>query len=103
MQQTLYDNNPQGKRIRFSLNVVDDHNNPTDINVIAEDLLEEIFVNLFSNSIKYTESLEVKIDVLIREYFIGEVKYWMVTVSDYGKGISDSMKKELFKRFHSKS
>src|SRR6185503_6320150 len=75
MEQTLYDNNPQGKRTRFS------------INVIAEDLLEEIFVNLFSNSVKYTESWEVKSDVLIREYFIGEVKYWMVTVSDYGKGI----------------
>ena len=103
MQQTLYDNNPQGKRIMFSLNVVDDHNDPTDINVIAEDLLEEIFVNLFSNSIKYTESSEVKIDVLIREYFIGEVKYWMVTVSDYGKGIPDPMKKELFKRFYSKA
>ena len=93
LEQTLYDNNPQGKRIKFSLNVVDDHNNPSGINVIAEDLLEEIFVNLFSNSMKYTESSEVKIDVLIREYFIGEVKYWMVTISDYGKGISDSMKK----------
>lgn len=103
LEQTLYDNNPKGKRIRFSLNVMDEHNNSTDINVIAEDLLEEIFVNLFSNSIKYTESSEVKIDVLIREYFIGEVKYWMVTVSDYGKGIQDSMKKELFKRFYSKS
>ncbi len=103
LEQTLYDNNPQGKRIKFSLNVVDDHNNPSGINVIAEDLLEEIFVNLFSNSMKYTESSEVKIDVLIREYFIGEVKYWMVTISDYGKGISDSMKKELFKRFYSKA
>jgi signal transduction histidine kinase len=103
LEQSLYDNNPQGKRIRFSLNVVDDHNNPTGINVIAEDLLEEIFVNLFSNSIKYTVSSEVKIDVLIREYFIGVVKYWMVTISDYGKGIPDSMKKELFERFYSKA
>ncbi len=103
LEQTLYDNNPQGKRIRFSLNMVGEHNNVTDINVVAEDLLEEIFVNLFSNSVKYTESSEVKIDVMIREYFIGEVKYWMVTVSDYGKGIHDSMKKELFKRFYSKA
>ena len=102
LEQILYDNNPQGKRIRFSLNIIGEHNNATDINVIAEDLLEEIFVNLFSNSVKYTESSEVKIDVMIREYFIGEVKYWMVTVSDYGKGIHDSMKKELFKRFYSK-
>ncbi len=97
--QTLYDNNPQGKRIRFSINVVGSYCT-SDINVIAEDLLEEIFVNLFSNSVKYTESSEVKIDILIREYFIGEVKYWMITVSDYGKGIPDLMKKDLFERFY---
>ncbi len=103
LQQTLYNNNPQGKRIRFSLNIVNDHDNPTEINIIAEDLLEEIFVNLFSNSVKYSGSSEVKIDVLIREYFIAEVKYWMVTVCDYGKGISDSMKKEMFNRFYSKA
>ncbi|MGN6709450.1 MAG: sensor histidine kinase [Candidatus Nitrosocosmicus sp.] len=103
LEQTLYDNNPQGKRIRFSLNVIDDHIDPNNINIIAEELLEEIFVNLFSNSLKYTETSEVKIDVLIREYYIGNIKYWMVTVSDYGKGIPDSMKKELFKRFYSKA
>ena len=45
----------------------------------------------------------MKIDVLIREYFIAEVKYWMVTVSDHGEGIPDSMKKELFNRFYSKA
>ncbi len=93
----------KAKESDFSLNVVDDHNNSNDINIIAEDLLEEIFVNLFSNSVKYAGSSEVKIDVLIREYFIAEVKYWMVTVSDYGEGIPDSMKKELFNRFYSKA
>lgn len=103
LEQTLYDNNPQGKRIRFSLSVIDDHIDPKNINIIAEELLEEIFVNLFSNSLKYTETSEVKIDVLIREYYIGNIKYWMVTVSDYGKGVPDSMKKELFKRFYSKA
>ena len=102
VEQTLYDNNPQGKRIRFSVRVVEDHH-PTDINVIAEDLLEEIFINLFSNSVKYTDSSEVKIDVLIKDYFIGELKYWMITVSDHGKGIQDLMKKDLFERFYSKA
>jgi len=102
VDQTLYDNNPQGKRIRFSIKVVDGYCT-SDINVIAEDLLEEIFVNLFSNSVKYTESSEVKIEILIRDYFIGEVKYWMITVSDYGKGIPDLMKKDLFERFYSKA
>jgi signal transduction histidine kinase len=103
VEQTLYDNNPQGKRIRFSIKVIDGHHYATDINVIAEDLIEEIFINLFSNSVKYTDSSEVKIDVLIRDYFIGEVKYWMITVSDYGKGIPDLMKKDLFERFYSKA
>ncbi len=103
VEQTLNDNNPQGKRIRFSLNVADIHLHVTDINIVAEDLVEEIFVNLFSNSVKYTDSSEVKIDILIRDYFIGEAKYWMITVSDYGEGIPDSTKKELFERFYSKS
>lgn len=103
VEQTLNDNNPQGKRIRFSLNVADIHLHATDINIVAEDLIEEIFVNLFSNSVKYTDSSEVKIDILIRDYFIGEAKYWMITVSDYGDGIPDSTKKELFERFYSKS
>jgi signal transduction histidine kinase len=59
LEQTLCNNNPQGKIVRFCLNVVDDHNNSTDINIIAEDLLQEIVVNLFSNSVKYAESSEV--------------------------------------------
>lgn len=102
IEQTLYDNNPHGKRIRISVNVAYGHN-PTDINIIAEDLLEEIFINMFSNSVKYTDSSEVKVDVLIKDYFIGEAKYWMITISDYGKGIPDSMKKDLFERFYSKA
>ena len=102
VEQTLYDNNPKGKKIRFTVSVIDGHQ-PSTINVIAEDLLEEIFINLFSNSVKYTYSSEVRIDILIRDYFIGEAKYWMITVSDYGKGIPDLMKKDLFERFYSKA
>ena len=99
VEQTLYDNNPHGKKISISMA----HRHPTDINIKAEDLLDEIFINLFSNAVKYTDSSEVKIDVMIKDYFIGEAKYWMITISDYGKGIPDSMKKELFERFYSKA
>jgi signal transduction histidine kinase len=102
VKQTLYQKNPNGKRIRISLNQVQDYT-PTEMNIIAEDLLEEIFINLFSNSVKYTDSSEVKIDVLIKDHFIGEVKYWMITISDYGRGIPDSAKRELFERFYSKA
>ena len=99
VEQTLYNNNPNGKKIFLSMA----HGHPTDINIKAEDLLDEIFINLFSNTVKYTDSSEVKIDVMIKDYFIGEAKYWMITISDYGKGIPDSMKKELFERFYSKA
>jgi signal transduction histidine kinase len=102
VEQTLYNNNPHGKSIRMSVNLEHGHR-PTDINIIAEDLLEEVFINLFSNSVKYTDSSEVKIDVLIKDYFIGETKYWMITISDHGKGIPDSMKKDLFERFYTKA
>ena len=99
VEQTLYDNNPHGKKISISMA----HDHPTDKNIMAEDLLDEIFINLFSNTVKYTDSSEVKIDVMIKDYFIGEAKYWMITISDYGKGIPDSMKKELFERFYYKA
>ena len=99
VEQTLYDNNPHSKKISISMA----HGHPTDINIKAEDLLDEIFINLFSNTVKYTDSSEVKIDVIIKDYFIGEAKYWMITISDYGKGIPDSMKKELFERFYYKA
>ena len=101
VEQSLYKDNPNDKRISISINLV--HQNPADLNIIAEDLLEEIFINLFSNSVKYTDTSEVKIDVLIKDYFIGEAKYWMITISDHGKGIPDSAKKELFERFYSKA
>ena len=65
------------------------HGHPRDINIMSEDLLDEIFINLFSNTVKYTDSTEAKIDVMIKDYFIGEAKYWMITISDYGKGIPD--------------
>ena len=99
VEQTLYDNNPYGKKISISMT----HGHATDINIMAEDLLDEIFINLFSNTVKYTDSSEVKIDVMIKDYFIAEAKYWMISISDYGKGIPDSMKKELFERFYYKA
>ena len=99
VKQTLYDNNPHGKKISISMT----HGHPMDINIMAEDLLDEIFINLFSNTVKYTDSSEVKIDLMIKDYFIGEAKYWMITISDYGKGIPDSIKKELFERFYYKA
>lgn len=100
VERALYSNNPHSKKI--SLSMVHDGSH-LDINIMAEDLLDEIFINLLSNSVKYSDISEVKIDVTIRAYFIGETKYWMITVSDNSRGIPDLVKKELFERFYSKA
>ncbi len=43
VEQTLYKHNPSGKRVRISINLVQNQN-PIEINIIAEDLPEEIFI-----------------------------------------------------------
>lgn len=76
-----------------------------DINIMADPLASEIFVNLFSNSIKYNKknNKSVKIDIAISDYTLVNMDYWMITVSDYGIGIPDEVKDNLFERFYSKA
>lgn len=73
--------------------------------VLADDLLYEVFLNLYSNAMKYTEGKDVLIETSIEE----ESKknpgssspslYWKVTVSDRGRGIPDEMKGKIFSRY----
>lgn len=86
------------KEILFSLNF--EGKTPL---VLADNLLEEVFANLFFNAIKATDEKQVKIDVDIQEHGIADLKYWMIAVSDHGKGIKDEMKSELFTRFYSRA
>ena len=68
VERTLNDNNPHGKKISLSMA---HGGQPLAMNIMAEDLLDEIFINLFSNTIKYADSSEIKIGVTIKDYFIG--------------------------------
>ena len=82
--------------------VEDEENYPL---VLADDLLYEVFLNLYSNAIKYTDGKDVLIETSIEE----ESKknpgssspslYWNVTVSDRGRGIPDEMKGKIFSRY----
>lgn len=76
-----------------------------DICIMADDLLKEVFINLFSNAIKYSNKDDdvVKVDVSITEYMLSYANYWMISVADYGPGIPDSVKENLFERFYSKA
>ncbi len=69
--------------------------------VYADELLEDVFVNLYSNSLKHRSEEEPLIETVIEKVQPKDLKgnYWQVSVIDNGGGISDEMKKKAFSRF----
>jgi signal transduction histidine kinase len=69
--------------------------------VVADEMLEEVFTNLFSNAAKYTDGYVVPLEVRVEQATLNEdpAPYWKVQVTDRGKGIPDSMKEQLFTRY----
>jgi signal transduction histidine kinase len=72
--------------------------------VLADNLLEEAFTNILSNSVNYTETDEVPVEVEVEETeeAILEGKRtpcWKITFTDHGKGIPDKMKDKIFTRY----
>lgn len=72
-----------------------------EIDVLADDLLDEVFANLLSNSAKYTDEPEVFIAIEIRRELDRELKKdcWKVSIADTGKGIPENLKQSLFSRY----
>lgn len=68
-----------------------------DGSVLADDMLQEAFVNLFSNSAKYTDEKNVKIEVRIDD--AKDSPYTRIEVIDRGHGIPDELKSDLFTRY----
>jgi signal transduction histidine kinase len=91
------------------------------LHVFADDLLDEVFTNVISNSVKYTDSSQVHLEIKIeevREHPKEALKmeptlqlkdantsgalhslYWKVSISDRGTGIQDEMKGQVFARY----
>ncbi len=63
------------------------------------DLAKDIFLNIFSNAIKFDHQDEVVVDVRIDETVEGERHLWTVSVADHGPGVDDALKKDIFLRF----
>jgi len=66
--------------------------------VSDRDKLEQIFLNILTNSIKFTVSGVVKIQVKLDGSFPDSIE---ITISDTGKGIRQSDRQKLFKMFSS--
>lgn len=63
------------------------------------DLAPEIFVNLFSNAVKFDEHDEVRIEVKIDSYTDDKREMFCVSVADHGPGVDDAIKERIFDRF----
>jgi two-component system, cell cycle sensor histidine kinase and response regulator CckA len=79
--------------------------------VLADELLDEVFTNLLSNSVLHGKrnhvQIEIKIEDLQGEKVAGQDKenysYWKITFVDNGQGIPDDLKEKLFTRYMGKS
>ncbi len=71
---------------------------PNECFVQANELLLEVFINLFRNALQYSEEVKrIQVDIHPLEQFAQQ--YWKIRVLDWGKGIPAEQKQKLFKRF----
>lgn len=67
--------------------------------VMASPYVVDLFVNIFSNSVKFDSSKRVRVDVQISDETNPQGEFWIVSVIDRGRGIPDDRKKAVFERF----
>jgi len=63
------------------------------------ELAKDVFLNLFSNAVKFDANENVLIEVDIEDRTIDKVPYWCISVADNGPGIEDIIKDRIFDRF----
>jgi K+-sensing histidine kinase KdpD len=79
--------------IRITTQAHDDGKQP--IEVPADEFIDDIFLNLLENAIKYDNSDEVQIDVTVEKDSLP----LLVSVADHGRGVPDDKKKLIFQRY----
>jgi len=62
----------------------------------AGEMLDEIFLNILHNSVKFSKGKKVRIDVTIERMEIKGRWFCAVRIADYGCGVPDEMKEEIF-------
>jgi PAS domain S-box-containing protein len=72
---------------------------PDSAYVKANKLVEELFVNLLSNSAKYDPHQEVEIDLVCEKVREDGRDFWRVSIDDRGNGVPDDKKYQLFQKY----
>lgn len=79
------------KEIKLNLNEIDPNHN-----VFADMLFDQLLFNILTNSVKNTIEQEVKIDISTEQKPGNKI---LITISDYGKGISPDIRRNIFDRY----
>ena len=78
--------------------------NPKDMFVFADkNRITQVIFNLLSNSVKFTESGSITVDVTLEKDQLKNIHYVVVSISDSGQGIDSEILPRLFTKFASKS
>jgi signal transduction histidine kinase len=68
---------------------------------VANELIDEIFINLVENSIKHSPpDKPLVIDIVQSEVCEDRKEYHRISVEDNGPGVPDEVKEKLFARFY---
>jgi signal transduction histidine kinase len=87
------ENSFPGRTMSVTLNV------PDSCMVVADPMVEELFVNLLSNSVKYDPHDEVEIDLDAEKVMEDGRHQWRICISDRGHGVPDDMKPLMFQKY----
>jgi len=63
--------------------------------VVADDLINDLFINILHNAVKYNHSSAADVEVAVTDSH----DVWTVKIADHGIGISDERKPKVFSRF----
>jgi len=67
---------------------------------LSNELVDEIFMNLLTNAVKYNNSDPIEIDVVFSNVFLENRKYVRIEMRDNGIGVPDDKKEVIFKKGH---
>jgi PAS domain S-box-containing protein len=65
----------------------------------ANQYLDDLFLNIISNAVKFDSSKRIRVEIQISEEVTPQGEYWIISVIDRGRGIPDDRKDAVFERF----
>lgn len=84
------------KNIKIEVQIIENN-----LKILANELLEDVFENILTNSINYNESEIIKIEVKVNKELREGINYIKIQFIDNGIGITDERKNQIFIRGYS--